>query len=63
MKVNRIAQSFEEFDALPATTEERFKQGASLKEGVAGQLGVDTTYEQGQAVLSTVQSPRSDRRK
>lgn len=52
MKVMRIAQNFEDFDSKPMTTDAAFKKGASIKEGVSGQLEIDSTYEQGEACLS-----------
>ncbi len=52
MKVMRIAQNFEDYDSEPTTTDAAFKKGASIKEGVSGCLGIDTTYEQTEADLS-----------
>lgn len=52
MKVMRIAQNFEDSDSNPTTTDAAFKKGKSIKEGVSGRLGIDTTYEQAEADLS-----------
>jgi len=63
MKVMGIYESFQQSDSDPPTTEQQFRQGKSLEEGISGCLYVDTTYENREAVMGQVQSPRSQRGK
>ena len=44
--------SLGDIDSMPMTTDAAFKKGADLKEGIAGRVEIDTTYEQGQATCS-----------
>ncbi len=44
--------SLGDWDSKPMTTDAAFKKGADLKEGVAGRVEIDTTYEQGEATCA-----------
>lgn len=56
-KIMRPPVPFEDVDDVPATTESQFYAGKSLEEGIAGRVGIDTTYEQGEATCSEIKNP------
>lgn len=57
MKGMRPLSPFEQYDAAPTTTTDRFLAGKDLAEGIAGRVEIDTTAEQGEATCSTIIAP------
>lgn len=62
MKVMGIYENFDDVDSDPPHTEQKFKQGASEKEGISGCCYIDTTYGNREAVMDEVVRPRSKRK-